>query len=97
MCIICLLSPSLLFDTGGTGKVNALQELFSGDGEQMPLPPSIRQRLMSSSSALMNLSPALTYHKMYVPSVFASILFLPNSTNYVGSFNVCKCLELRNV
>ncbi|PNY00785.1 serine/threonine protein kinase [Trifolium pratense] len=61
-------------DTSGTGTVEALQELFSGDGqckkgrrginEQMPLPPSICQRL-TSSSTLMNLGQALAYHKMY--------------------------------
>ncbi|WJX62787.1 Serine/threonine-protein kinase sik1, variant 2 [Trifolium repens] len=59
-------------DTGGTGTVEALQELFSGDGQskkgrrginEMPLPPSICQRL-TSSSTLMNLAQALAYHKM---------------------------------
>ncbi|CAK8540433.1 unnamed protein product [Lathyrus sativus] len=60
-------------DTGGTKTVEALQELFSGDGqskkgrrginEHMPLPPSICQRL-TSSSTLMNLAQALAYHKM---------------------------------
>ncbi|KOM45858.1 hypothetical protein LR48_Vigan06g116400 [Vigna angularis] len=74
---IALLSDNVLGglqqDTGGTGTVEALQELFSGDGqskkgrralnEQMPLPPSIYQRL-TSSSTLMNLAQALAYHKM---------------------------------
>ena len=39
------------------------------DMQQMPLPPSIYQRL-TSSSTLMNLAQALAYHKMYVPSTF---------------------------
>ncbi|KAG4403216.1 hypothetical protein AAZX31_01G056500 [Glycine max] len=74
---IALLSDNVLGgiqqDTGGTGTVEALQELFSGDGqskkgrrglnEQMPFPPSIYQRL-TSSSTLMNLAQALAYHKM---------------------------------
>ncbi|XP_027361671.1 uncharacterized protein LOC113869515 isoform X2 [Abrus precatorius] len=74
---IALLSDNVLGglqqDTSGTGTVEALQELFSGDGqskkcrrglnEQMPLPPSIYQRL-TSSSTLMNLAQALAYHKM---------------------------------
>ncbi|ESW25495.1 hypothetical protein PHAVU_003G041000 [Phaseolus vulgaris] len=74
---IALLSNNVLGglqqDTGGTGTVEALQELFSGDGqskkgrrglnEQMPLPQSIYQRL-TSSSTLMNLAQALAYHKM---------------------------------
>ncbi|WJX57643.1 Serine/threonine-protein kinase sik1 [Trifolium repens] len=47
-----------------------------GINEQMPLPPSICQRL-TSTSTLMNLAQALAYHKMYVPSVFEPILFLP--------------------
>jgi len=106
---IALLSDNVLGglqqDTAGTGTVEALQELFSGDGQskkgrralnevtvcganlrmymcsavhllwpfmlvfqlmqQMPLPPSIYQRL-TSSSTLMNLAQALAYHKMYV-------------------------------
>ncbi|XP_017427206.1 serine/threonine-protein kinase 1 isoform X2 [Vigna angularis] len=73
---IALLSDNVLGglqqDTGGTGTVEALQELFSGDGQskkgrralnEMPLPPSIYQRL-TSSSTLMNLAQALAYHKM---------------------------------
>jgi serine/threonine-protein kinase 24/25/MST4 len=112
-------------DTGGTGTVEALQELFSGDGQskkgrrginevtmcvcvfvhssiimhirvlcallivtdidlltvmqQMPLPPSICQRL-TSSSTLMNLAQALAYHKMYAPSVLHQFYF----------FQLCK-------
>lgn len=73
---IALLSDNVLGgmqqDTGGTGTVEALQELFGGDGQskkgrrginEMPLPPSICQRL-TSSSTLMNLAQALAYHKM---------------------------------
>ncbi|CAL5188570.1 unnamed protein product [Lathyrus oleraceus] len=74
---IALLSDNVLGgmqqDTCGTKTVEALQELFSGDGqskkgrrginEHMPLPPSICQRL-TSSSTLMNLAQALAYHKM---------------------------------
>lgn len=44
------------------------------DMQQMPLPPSIYQRL-TSSSTLMNLAHALAYHKMYVPSAFAQKKF----------------------
>ncbi|XP_020216141.1 serine/threonine-protein kinase dst2 isoform X2 [Cajanus cajan] len=73
---IALLSDNVLGvmqqDTSGAGTVEALQELFSGDGQskkgrrglnEMPLPPSIYQRL-TSSSTLMNLAQALAYHKM---------------------------------
>ncbi|XP_057448094.1 serine/threonine-protein kinase 1 isoform X2 [Lotus japonicus] len=73
---IALLSDNVLGgvrqDTSGTGAIEALQELFSGDGQskksrrginEMPLPPSIYQRL-TSSSTLMNLAQALAYHKM---------------------------------
>ncbi|KAJ1400913.1 Protein kinase domain [Sesbania bispinosa] len=73
---IALLSDNVLGgiqqDTSGTGTLEALQELFSGDGQskkgrrglnEMPLPPSIYQRL-TSSSTLMNLAQALAYHKM---------------------------------
>ncbi|XP_061355650.1 serine/threonine-protein kinase 1 isoform X2 [Gastrolobium bilobum] len=73
---IALLSDNVLGgmqqDTSGTGTVEALQELFSGDGQskkgrrglnEMPLPPSIYQRL-TSSSTLLNLAQALAYHKM---------------------------------
>lgn len=121
---IALLSDNVLGgmqqDTGGTGTVEALQELFGGDGQskkgrrginevtvcvfvhssciivccalvivtyidlltvmqQMPLPPSICQRL-TSSSTLMNLAQALAYHKMYVPSAFAPIFFLSSNS-----------------
>ncbi|KAF7827962.1 serine/threonine-protein kinase dst1 isoform X1 [Senna tora] len=74
---IALLSDNVLGglqqDTTGTATVEALQELFGGDGqskrarrgqiEQMPVPPSIYQRL-TSSSTLLNLAQALAYHKM---------------------------------
>ncbi|KAK7274975.1 hypothetical protein RIF29_16078 [Crotalaria pallida] len=73
---IALLSDNVLGgmqpDTSGSGTVEALQELFSGDGQskkgrrgqnEMPLPPSIYQRL-TSSSTLLNLAQALAYHKM---------------------------------
>ncbi|PON79712.1 Serine/threonine protein kinase [Parasponia andersonii] len=72
---IALLSDNVLggmqHDNGGTIAVEALQELFTGDGQskkgrrgqnEMPLPPSICQRL-TSSSTLMNLAQALAYHK----------------------------------
>jgi hypothetical protein len=51
--------------------------------------------MTSSSSTLMNLAQALAYHKMYVPSAFAPIFFLPTlCANYIRSFNVCrKCLH----
>ncbi|KAK4263599.1 hypothetical protein QN277_028989 [Acacia crassicarpa] len=74
---IALLSDNVLGgmqqDTTGTATVEALHELFSGDAqskrgrrgqiEQMPVPPSIYQRL-TSSSTLLNLAQALAYHKM---------------------------------
>ena len=73
---IALLSDNVLGglqpDTSETGEVESLQELFSGDVQskkgrrglnEMPLPPSIYQRL-TSSSTLMNLAQALAYHKM---------------------------------
>ncbi|KAK6251949.1 hypothetical protein QUC31_013669 [Theobroma cacao] len=78
---IALLSDNVLGgmhqDSSGTVAVEAVQELFAGDGQskkgrraqnefnmlQMPLPPSVYQRL-TSSSTLMNLAHALAYHKM---------------------------------
>ncbi|OMO72027.1 hypothetical protein COLO4_27862 [Corchorus olitorius] len=73
---IALLSDNVLGgmqqDCSGTVAVEALQELFAGDGQskkgrrtqnEMPLPPSVYQRL-TSSSTLMNLAQALAYHKM---------------------------------
>ncbi|XVE85727.1 hypothetical protein DITRI_Ditri17bG0114100 [Diplodiscus trichospermus] len=78
---IALLSDNVLGgmqpDCSGTVAVEAVQELFAGDGQskkgrraqnefnmlQMPLPPSVYQRL-TSSSTLMNLAQALAYHKM---------------------------------
>ncbi|XP_062111408.1 serine/threonine-protein kinase 1 [Humulus lupulus] len=72
---IALLSDNVLGgmqrDNGGTIAVEALQELFTGDGQskkgrrgqnEMPLPPSIYQRL-TSSSTLLNLAQALAYHR----------------------------------
>ncbi|XVF85801.1 hypothetical protein PTKIN_Ptkin17bG0146800 [Pterospermum kingtungense] len=78
---IALLSDNVLGsmqqNCSGTVAVEAVQELFAGDGQikkgrraqnefnmlQMPLPPSVYQRL-TSSSTLMNLAQALAYHKM---------------------------------
>ncbi|CAL5399285.1 unnamed protein product [Camellia sinensis] len=73
---IALLSDNVLGgwqrDSSGTIAVEAVQELFSGDGpsrkgrrgqNEVPLPPSVYQRL-TSSSTLMNLTQALAYHKM---------------------------------
>ncbi|XP_059655676.1 serine/threonine-protein kinase 1 isoform X2 [Cornus florida] len=72
---IALLSDNVLGgwhqDDGRTIAVEALQELFTGDGQskkgrrgqnEVPLPPSVCQRL-TSSSTLMNLVQALAYHK----------------------------------
>lgn len=72
---IALLSDNVLGgsqrDNGGTIAVEALQELFTGEPQskkgrrgqnEMPLPPSIYQRL-TSSSTLLNLAQALAYHK----------------------------------
>ncbi|GAB2280179.1 hypothetical protein Dimus_014817 [Dionaea muscipula] len=60
-------------EESGQIAVEALQELFTSDvqskknrrgqNESMPLPPSVYQRL-TSSSTLMNLAQALAYHKM---------------------------------
>ncbi|KAL9263554.1 Serine/threonine-protein kinase 1-like protein [Drosera capensis] len=60
-------------EESGQVAVEALQELFTGDAqskknrrgqnESVPLPPSVYQRL-TSSSTLMNLAQALAYHKM---------------------------------
>ncbi|XVE91630.1 hypothetical protein REPUB_Repub01dG0026800 [Reevesia pubescens] len=73
---IALLSDNVLGsmqqDCSGTVAVEAVQELFAGDGQskkgrraqnEIPLPPSVYQRL-TSSSTLMNLAQALAYHKM---------------------------------
>ncbi|XAR55934.1 Non-specific serine/threonine protein kinase [Bertholletia excelsa] len=73
---IALLSDNVLGggqrDCGGTIAMEALQELFTGDGpskkgrrgqNEVPLPPSVYQRL-TSSPTLMNLTQALAYHKM---------------------------------
>ncbi|WCJ22096.1 Serine/threonine-protein kinase 1 [Euphorbia peplus] len=72
---IALLSNNVLGDlqqdNNETIAVEALQELFTGDGpskkgrrlqNEMPLPPSVYQRL-TSSSTLLNLAQALAYHK----------------------------------
>ncbi|XP_031267176.1 serine/threonine-protein kinase dst1 isoform X3 [Pistacia vera] len=59
-------------DNSETVAVEALQELFTGDGQskkgrrgqnEMPLPSNVYQRL-TSSSTLLNLAQALAYHKM---------------------------------
>ncbi|KAL9423612.1 hypothetical protein AB3S75_035656 [Citrus x aurantiifolia] len=73
---IALLSDNVLgamqHDNKGTVAVEALQELFTGDGQskkgrrgqnEIPLPPSVYQRL-TSSSTLLNLAQALAYHRM---------------------------------
>ncbi|KAL5553605.1 hypothetical protein UlMin_041006 [Ulmus minor] len=73
---IALLSDNVLGgaqqDNDGNIAVDALQELFTGDAPskkgrrgqiEMPLPPSVYQRL-TSSSTLLNLAQALAYHKM---------------------------------
>lgn len=73
---IALLSDNVLGtrqgDDSGTIAVEAVQELFTADGQskkgrrgqnEMPLPPSVYQRL-TSSSTLLNLAQALAYHKM---------------------------------
>jgi hypothetical protein len=59
-------------DGNGTVAVEALQELFTSSDPQskkgrrgqneMPLPPSVYQRLTTSSS-LMNLAQVLAYHR----------------------------------
>ncbi|XP_071686286.1 serine/threonine-protein kinase 1 isoform X2 [Rutidosis leptorrhynchoides] len=71
---IALLSENVLgsqhLDDVGNVAVEALQELFTGDGlskkgrrqNELPLPPSVYQRL-TSSPTLMNLAQALSYHK----------------------------------
>ncbi|TYK03176.1 spindle assembly checkpoint kinase isoform X1 [Cucumis melo var. makuwa] len=73
---IALLSDNVLggvqHDNRGTVAVETLQELFTGDGQskkgrrgqnEMPLPPSVYQRL-TSSPTLLNLAQALAYHRM---------------------------------
>ncbi|PIM98007.1 Non-specific serine/threonine protein kinase [Handroanthus impetiginosus] len=73
---IALLSDNVLggwqHDNGGNIAVEAMQELFAGDTQpkkgrsrqnEVPLPPSVYQRL-ASSPTLMNLAQALAYHKM---------------------------------
>ncbi|KAD2393613.1 hypothetical protein R6Q59_012095 [Mikania micrantha] len=71
---IALLSENVLgsqhVDNVGNVAVEALQELVTSDGpkkgrrqNELPLPPSVYQRL-TSSPTLMNLAQALSYHKM---------------------------------
>lgn len=73
---IALLSDNVLGgrqgDSGGSVAVEAIQELFTSDAQtkkgrsrqnEVPLPPSVYQRL-TSSPTLMNLAQALAYHKM---------------------------------
>ncbi|KAI3516608.1 hypothetical protein L1887_15530 [Cichorium endivia] len=72
---IALLSENVLgsqhLDNVGNVAVEALQELFTSDPQskkgrrqnELPLPPSVYQRL-TSSPTLMNLAQALSYHKM---------------------------------
>ncbi|KAL0701244.1 hypothetical protein Bca4012_057366 [Brassica carinata] len=72
---IALLSENMIggmqHDGNGTVAVEALQELFSSDPSskkgrrgqnEMPLPPSVYQRL-TSSPPLMNLAQVLAYHR----------------------------------
>ncbi|XP_010470891.1 PREDICTED: serine/threonine-protein kinase 4 homolog A isoform X1 [Camelina sativa] len=72
---IALLSENMIGgmqqDGNGTVAVEALQELFTSDPQskkgrrgqnEMPLPPSVYQRLTTSSS-LMNLAQVLAYHR----------------------------------
>ncbi|XP_050375393.1 serine/threonine-protein kinase 1 isoform X2 [Argentina anserina] len=72
---IALLSDNVIGgmhrDNSGTGAIDALQELFTGDTQskkgrrgqnEMPLPQSVYKRLLSSPT-LMNLTQALAYHK----------------------------------
>ncbi|XP_022887548.1 serine/threonine-protein kinase dst1 isoform X1 [Olea europaea var. sylvestris] len=73
---IALLSDNVLGgwqqESGGIVAIEAMQELFTGDAQpkkgrsrqnEVPLPPSVYQRL-TSSPTLMNLAQALAYHKM---------------------------------
>ncbi|MFS7992889.1 putative protein kinase STE-STE20-Pl family [Helianthus anomalus] len=72
---IALLSENVLgsqhVDNVGNVAVEALQELFTSDAQskkgrrqnELPLPPSVYERL-TSSPTLMNLAQALSYHKM---------------------------------
>ncbi|CAI9761807.1 unnamed protein product [Fraxinus pennsylvanica] len=73
---IALLSDNVLGgwqqESGGIVAMEAMQELFTGDAQpkkgrsrqnEVPLPPSVYQRL-TSSPTLMNLAQALAYHKM---------------------------------
>ncbi|KAJ0724989.1 putative protein kinase STE-STE20-Pl family [Helianthus annuus] len=72
---IALLSENVLgsqhVDNVGNVAVEALQELFTSDTQskkgrrqnELPLPPSVYERL-TSSPTLMNLAQALSYHKM---------------------------------
>ncbi|KAF3520161.1 hypothetical protein DY000_02063413 [Brassica cretica] len=75
---IALLSENMIGgmqqDGNGTVAVEALQELFTSDPSskkgrrgqnEMPLPPSVYQRL-TSSPPLMNLAQVLAYHRAYV-------------------------------
>ncbi|KAG8654231.1 germinal center kinase 1 isoform X2 [Manihot esculenta] len=72
---IALLSDNVLggaqWNNGDAQAVETLQELFTGDGpskkgrrvqNEMPLPPSVYERL-TTSSTLLNLAQALAYHK----------------------------------
>ncbi|XP_002264872.1 serine/threonine-protein kinase 1 isoform X2 [Vitis vinifera] len=72
---IALLSGNVLGgrqrESSGAVAVEAVQELFTGDSQlkkgrrgqnEIPLPPSMYQRL-TSSSTLLNLAQALAYHK----------------------------------
>ncbi|KAI8539399.1 hypothetical protein RHMOL_Rhmol09G0180100 [Rhododendron molle] len=83
---IALLSDNVLGGlqqgSGGSGNIaeEAVQELFCGDGQwkkgrrgqnEVPLPPSVYQRL-TSSSTLMNLTQALAYHKIYLRTMGGS-------------------------
>eukprot|EP00268_Persea_americana_P041781 TRINITY_DN4176_c0_g1_i1.p1 TRINITY_DN4176_c0_g1~~TRINITY_DN4176_c0_g1_i1.p1 ORF type:complete len:787 (+),score=151.63 TRINITY_DN4176_c0_g1_i1:146-2506(+) len=72
---IALVSDNMLGfrdpNNSGTVALEAVQELFSGDGQgkkgrrgqnEMPLPQNVYQRL-TTSSTLLNLAQALAYHK----------------------------------
>lgn len=67
LCVVCMFVCVRVY-TCCTLVCALVMVIYVGlliDMQQMPLPPSIYQRL-TSSSTLMNLAQALAYHKMYV-------------------------------
>lgn len=99
LCVVCMFVCVRVY-TCCTLVCALVMVIYVGlliDMQQMPLPPSIYQRL-TSSSTLMNLAQALAYHKMYVAFFnFRASTNLPLLCETVIFIYLCKCINWRIV